>query len=195
MSCIQRLNQIRYKMEKIQNSYFINRRSCPVCLSDDINLVYKENFTSAPIADYLLSFYGKEKDFSWIKNVDFLVSECQNCELIFQNNVLSDSATEFFYTNIVSSVHNEVKGTDQDIPESVKVVFLREAKRILDYMSSPHPDNIPYFLKLLRTLFLFWKKPSKKQSLRLLDYGCGTCSWAKIIKDMGNSYPYHIIWV
>lgn len=165
-------------------NYFISRSHCPVCGSKDVISAYKRPFRSGKIAEYLSWFYGEGKDFSWIpENTSFEVLLCDKCELVFQKNVLSEAGTRFFYSSVVNPVHIEVRDALKDIPDDVRMVFEAAINEILKYMIQK--NNLP--------ITHFNHDACGRLGLKFLDYGSGTASWAKMVKDYGvNSFGYDI---
>lgn len=136
------------------------RKSCPVCKSKNQTILYRCNFNQEPIKSYLISFYSNNIDLKYLENSEFVVSECMDCSLVFQKDVLNDSGLKLLYEKwIDSEVANEEHAGNRD-----KRFYLNRAKQII---------NIINFIG---------KNPNE---IKVLDYGCGWGYWGQIAVALG----------
>ena len=88
----------------LQNNYMklIQRKKCPLCNSGKTQDIYSKSFNEIPISKFLNNYYKHPKLMSFIKNDDFILSECKDCHFIFQKNIPDNKFSEFIYNKLIS---------------------------------------------------------------------------------------------
>ena len=145
------------------SKFFIRRESCPVCGSNEKELLFKSSYDSPMLKQYIKAMYELPDEF--LKNEEYEIDACKECGLIWQPNVLNDKGAEILYTTYKKSDDmGEARSTDAN-----KKIYM---KQIADALRSAH------------------KKPSKA---KVLDYGMGWGYWCAAGKEMGcDSYGFEI---
>ncbi|MCI5151173.1 MAG: hypothetical protein D3916_17625, partial [Candidatus Electrothrix sp. MAN1_4] len=71
------------------NEYFTAREECPNCGSSNGSELCRTPYNTAPLRDYLISFYSPQGavEFKYLKDQDYILIECVNCSLINQREI------------------------------------------------------------------------------------------------------------
>jgi len=163
----------------MRDAVFIKRDTCPACGSSCVTDIYTATYLESPIINYLHVFYGSNIDFSWLADTLFTVVECKTCSLLFQKNVMDNKTSSTFYSTVVASRVNSGKELSIN-NDNVKISYTKFLGDIILYLL--HRDRA----KNQDTNI-------SPQNWNFLDYGCGYCTWAKIVKENGiASYGYDI---
>ena len=69
--------------------YFDERITCPVCKSEKLKCLYKVSYDDNEIVQYLKIFYNQQGniELDYLKNTDYELSECHDCNLVFQRYI------------------------------------------------------------------------------------------------------------
>jgi len=142
----------------------IYRNSCPLCNSNDI--VNYKKIRSSELEKFITDYYNKE---SYIKLKPFLdefinYMKCNNCNLIFQQNILDDDGMAILYEEAIDSEQSLQKRLNFSLQQNFK--------------------SIVFFKNILRNIH---KKPSQ---IRVVDFGMGFGQNLCQLKALGciNSY-------
>lgn len=146
----------------MSETYFIRRKFCPVCRSQNSKTIYSCDFLEPGIKNFLQDYYagGKGIEFQYLKNAKYVLDECNDCGLIYQQEVPDDSLLLKLYEQWIDPQENleHHKRTDD-----------------LNYYSE-------YAHEIMRIIAYFNKIPS---SLKFLDFGMGWGKWALMAKAFG----------
>ena len=74
------------------NEYFTSRQQCPGCESANGMELCRIPYTSSTMRDYLISFYSPQGgvEFDYLENQDYVLIECDQCDLIYQSEIPND---------------------------------------------------------------------------------------------------------
>ncbi|MDY7076052.1 MAG: class I SAM-dependent methyltransferase [Chloroflexota bacterium] len=75
------------------NENFSLRDSCPCCESRSCTTLCRVGFTESPIREHLDSFYSPigGVEFEYLAGSDYVLNECRNCGLIYQQEIPNES--------------------------------------------------------------------------------------------------------
>ncbi len=131
-------------------SAFIVRKKCPFCESNKIIEIYKKDYYSEDIINFLKSHLNNFP-LEILKNKEFIIMECKTCKGIFQKNILNDYYNSKFYENYVP--HD--------------VAFNKKKKKL------------DYFKKIQSYEVLFIKSHFEKiKKIKVLEFGAGWGLWS-----------------
>lgn len=144
---------------------FVKRNVCPACKSANCKRIYSCRFTEPPIKEYLQTFYRSvgRIEFEYLYNSKFILTECNLCELIYQEEIPNDFLMKKLYEVWIN--------TDKS--------FERSRNYTLD-------DYLYYVQEIVSIISCFNALPSQ---LKFLDFGMGWGQWSQIVKAFGvDSY-------
>ena len=144
------------------NKYFVRRSHCPGCQSPERFDLVKASLTKPPLLDYLLSFYAAQGgvDLEYLHEQDYVLSECLNCGLIYQQEIPGEWLLHKLYEEWIDPTQ---------VFESI------ERRRPIGYFSGLGKEVI----SIVRH---FDCLPSE---LRFLDFGMGWGHWCRIAQALG----------
>lgn len=147
--------------------HFNRRERCPGCGSADLRTLYRTPYSEPPLIDFLVSYYSRIGDARrWLKDADYVVEKCMSCSLSFQSYVPTGGFLNEIYDRWLSSCAEPMH---QSLP------------------LPPHCRDGQELLMIARTL----GQPAER--LRVLDYGMGWGSWARMALKLGcKSYGFEI---
>ena len=144
------------------NQHFSVRERCPVCDSSDTSELFRCRFTSEPILGALRSqkwAAGREIDFSILGDGEYVLKECRNCMLLFQEQIPDDELAAIIYEQWISpefSLHKKEK--------NATAARGRAALQIMSIISFLGRDP---------------------KDLRFLDFGMGWGDWVRMAEAFG----------
>lgn len=149
----------------MSTSYFVRRQVCPACESEKYRRIYSCQFTKSPIKEYLESFYPPQGriEFEYLGDSEFILNECNNCGLLYQEEIPNSFLTKKIYEEWINPV------------KSYEV----QQNTIID-------DYLLYSQEILMLIAYFKIIPKQ---CKVLDFGMGWGIWCKIAKAIGcDSY-------
>lgn len=140
--------------------HFVRREACPGCGSTRLGELYRCAYTASPIRDHLEQRYARAGsiDFALLEGAEYVLKECGECGLIFQEQVPDDELSEIVYERWAD-------------PE--KALHRREAR------VKPRGRIA---LEIMQIADFFGRRP---EDLRVLDFGMGWGYWARIAQAFG----------
>jgi SAM-dependent methyltransferase len=144
------------------NEHFFLRERCPVCDSSDTAELVRCGFTREPILGALRSqkwAAGRDIDFSILADGEYVLKECRNCMLLFQEQIPDDYLAGIIYEQWISpefSLHKKEKNAT-----AARGRVALEIMSILDFLGRDPKD------------------------LRLLDFGMGWGDWVRMAEAFG----------
>jgi 2-polyprenyl-3-methyl-5-hydroxy-6-metoxy-1,4-benzoquinol methylase len=138
---------------------FTNRTDCLICNASQPKVLRNTPFTESPVWDFLERYYGKRIKPGMVAGADFEVAQCQNCNFIWQAQILNDNGMEKLYNEWISagsSLNNKEK---TDI--SLYAGYARQVEAVE---------------QLLR---------KKQADITMLDYGMGWGHWCRMAAAYG----------
>jgi hypothetical protein len=145
------------------NDFFIRRSFCPGCRSADVRTLKTCSFTESPLKEYLLDLYkdlGPGIVLEFLDGSEFILDECSNCGLVYQNQVPNSLLLKKIYDEWIDPkiVHEMYKKNRR---ASYFLWLAQETTRVLEYLDQP-PASISF-----------------------LDFGMGLGNWCMIAKGFG----------
>lgn len=153
----------------MDNSHFNTRKSCPVCESEDKKEIYSNPFLEDPLKKYLEDFYSPQGgiEYNYLQDAKYILSECSNCGLIYQKQILDDYLMNKLYEEWID-------------PE---IVFEKHQKN-WEKRSIKHLQEI--------TTVLNWFN-ANNNLLKFLDYGYGWGEWCSVANALGvDTYGFEV---
>jgi SAM-dependent methyltransferase len=146
----------------MSETYFIKREFCPVCKSENNKTIYSCDFLEPAFRKFLYDYYaaGGGIEFEYLKDAKYVLDECNDCGLIYQQEVPNDALMIKLYEEWM----NPKKNLDH-----------HEKTDDLNYYSE-------YAHEIMRLITYFNRIPS---TLRFLDFGMGLAKWALMAKAFG----------
>jgi SAM-dependent methyltransferase len=140
-------------------NYFYIRKSCPVCSSIEKKIIVSIPFTDDKVWCFLDDYYESRIPKNILVNGRYVVAQCRNCGLLFQEQVLTDDNLVLLYENWISAEDSLNKKLMADLNLFKKYAFEIEgiAKRI---------KKRPY-------------------EINVLEYGMGWGYWTNLAKAFG----------
>ncbi len=139
----------------------INRNFCPVCKVEDNIILYECLFTEYPVKEYLTRFYSTQGgvELNYLENAKYILCKCNNCDLVYQKEILSEALMERLYENWINPVL--VFEAQKMLPISHYASWAQEIFQIMSYIK---------------------KIPSE---IRFFDFGMGWGKWLLVAKAFG----------
>ena len=137
--------------------YLIKRDECPTCSEKEYKEIYSLPFRSFKMQKFLKNYYKDTLELDKFNDYDFKLLECQNCNLIFQEQIPSNEFSSELYENII----------DKDISISKKNDYEKKFSK-----------KLKYEIQLIQNLF---KKDPKDVSI--LEFGAGWGNWSLVMKN------------
>jgi SAM-dependent methyltransferase len=144
------------------NPWFDSRQDCPACGSDRFTTIYQGEYEKSPVKDYLVDFYSPQGmvEVEYLKGATYILSECDDCALIFQRDIPNEFLMERLYEHWI---------------DPKKVFGQHQANHDLAYYS--------YFAQEVMQVISFLRKDPR--DLSFLDFGMGWGEWALMAKAFG----------
>jgi 2-polyprenyl-3-methyl-5-hydroxy-6-metoxy-1,4-benzoquinol methylase len=144
------------------NPHLLIRARCPVCDSADPRELFRSSFTDGPILDYLKHqkwAVGRDLDFSVLTGGEYVLKECLNCRLLFQEQIPDEHLGEIISEQWISPEFSLHRKERNSTPARGRVAL--EVMSIIDFLG---------------------KDP---RELRMLDFGMGWGAWVRISEAFG----------
>jgi 2-polyprenyl-3-methyl-5-hydroxy-6-metoxy-1,4-benzoquinol methylase len=144
------------------NRYFVKRTSCPACGSTDFKKRFSVGFDDPGIRSYLNTLYDPQGgvEYEYLEGAEFILSECSNCGLVFQEDIANDELMHRLYENWI---------------DPQKVVEAYASRDDVDYYKR-------YAAEIINLIVYFNKMPD---DLKFFDFGMGWGKWARMAKAFG----------
>lgn len=144
--------------------YFLIRKTCPACASDNTQQIFECSYLEQDIRQYLEHAYavvGSGIDHSYLEGGLYRLDGCTECGLIYQTYIPNDELMEILYEQWIDP----------------QTVFKRHETEI---------NTLAYYAKyaqeVMQILAHFGTIPSR---LNVLDYGMGWGKWARMATSFG----------
>lgn len=149
---------------------FVERSTCPSCLSPNTKTRFVAGFASPAIGDFITTAF--KQDPRRIAEHDYHVDECDDCALVYQRFVGDDAFLTEFYSHWVWDTDDP----DKDAPGyKYDIENFRESRDAHELM----------------TVAAFLRQPLG--SVTALDYGMGLGLWARIATKLGvDAYGFDL---
>jgi 2-polyprenyl-3-methyl-5-hydroxy-6-metoxy-1,4-benzoquinol methylase len=141
------------------NNNFIQRKICPVCNGNQFHTLLSIPFTNSAVFSFITTYYKGNIPEEIFFDVDFKLQACLSCDLIFQENILSEENMFLLYEKWISS--------DTSLKKRLKASF--------DFFSA-QSASIQSIIKLTK------KNPNE---IKAMEYGMGWGLWLRMAKAFG----------
>lgn len=144
------------------NEYFTARRKCPCCGSGVCSELYRVQYCSDPMREYLISFYSPQGgvEFEYLQDQDYVLVECAECGLVYQREIPNEFLMRKLYEEWI---------------DPQKCFDLYERTRGIRYF-----DNLSS--EIVRIVRLFDRPP---MDLKFLDFSMGWGHWCRVAMSFG----------
>ena len=133
------------------------RSICPCCNENNFKVIYSLSYDDKKLSSFLKSYYGGRIEIDKIKSKKYTLLECQNCNLIFQEEIPDESFSKILYEDLI----------DPKISLAKKDNYEKKYNRKLSYE-----------IKLINNIFK--KSPN---SISILEFGAGWGHWSKYLQS------------
>lgn len=149
-------------MADLGNCLFAERKSCPICGSSSLSVLFSAPYTDRRVREHILSHYRNQGvvSFEPLEGVDYTILECLDCDLIFQKMVPTGRMLSIIYDQFIDQAR------------------LRELE-----LSRLTVENFRAIARHLAVLFAAVDK--SPAHIRFLDFGFGYGRWARVAVGMG----------
>ena len=146
----------------------LNIRSvCPACQNNKFKKLYSLSYGEKQIVNFLESYYKEKISIGSLKNHNYTLLECKNCNLIFQQEIPTNEFSQQLYEQII----------DKEFSLSKKKDFEKKFYKKLYYESN-----------LIKGLI-----NKKVEEISILEFGAGWGYWSNYFKNKGfNVSAYEI---
>lgn len=142
-----------------------SRTQCPVCGSDGFRTLYQCGYDEAPLNRYLEDYYPKpdSSEFVCLGGSQYVLCECERCQLIFQRDVPNDQLSETLYEHWIDRESSLERVRGNRLPHYSRLA--QEVMQTISYLGGA------------------------SGSLAVLDFGMGWGDWARMARAFGcDSY-------
>jgi 2-polyprenyl-3-methyl-5-hydroxy-6-metoxy-1,4-benzoquinol methylase len=138
---------------------FQSRRHCPLCQSENHNTLLNLPYTNEQLATYIEVFYQGRVPLKRLKSGSYRVLQCQDCEFIFQDQILNQPGMQALYLDWVDHTASLNK------KQQAKARLYRQ-----------YAMQIQSLARLL---------PGRPHQACILDYGMGWGYWSRMAQAHG----------
>ena len=144
------------------SAWFVARHACPVCGSEDSDILFSGPYARGPVRGFVESHYRHQGQVDWryLEGTDFVLSACLGCDSLYQKHVPN--------AFLLDNVYN---------------VMIAQEGLIKVAMGYLTVDSFEAVAGELATLFRLTGKPPGE--IRFLDYGLGYGRWGRVAAAMG----------
>ena len=144
------------------NPHFVSRDGCPACGSPRRNTLHSIPYLEEPISSYLDAFYSPQGgvEFEFLQGAQWILDECQECGLIYQEQILCDAGMERLYGKWID------RGRSHEL-----------------YERSHKPRTFVWNARLIAEVIEQLRRPASQ--LKFLDFGMGWGNWCLLAKGFG----------
>ncbi len=136
----------------------IERNKCPYCESIKFNTLYKKNYNSIILKVFILEYYKDEKIIDILKSNIYEITECIECNGIFQKYIPDEDLSYFLYEKLISA--------EESFNKKKNIIHTNFKEYSLD-------------AEIIKNLL-----EKKNNEIKILEFGCGWGFWAKFMKEL-----------
>ena len=133
------------------------RTECPFCKENDFKSLFKKKYSHPDLQTFINNYYQSVLLDQKLQNETYEISQCINCEGLFQTFIPDDNFSNFLYNNLISANDSLKKKADY---------FIKNKNKLNEDM--------------LLVSSLFNKKIDK---IKILEFGCGWGYWSKFMQS------------
>ena len=143
------------------------RNSCPACKDIKFKKIYSLSYNSKKMISFLDTYYKGLIPIYRLDSFEYKLLECQNCDLIFQEQIPDKKFSQELYENYIDKEDSLLKKSSYE---------------------KKYYKKLHYEINLIKGIL---KKNSEEISI--LDYGAGWGFWLKFFKKNNfNVYAYEV---
>lgn len=144
------------------NDHFVAREICPSCGFDEGLEICRASYSESPLREYLVSFYSSQGgvEFEYLRNQDYILIECENCELIYQKEIPDDLLMGKLYEEWI---------------DPTKALEIFEKNKTIEYFSDISSE-------IIKIVSYFDLPPN---DLHFLDFSMGWGNWCRMAQAFG----------
>jgi hypothetical protein len=148
--------------KSVSETYFIKREICPACSGQNHNVIYSSGFLEPPIKQGLESLFAPvgHIEFEYLSQARFILAECFDCGLIYQQEIPDDFLTDKIY---------------QEWIDPQKTFDNHQQADNLGHLAQ-------YAQEIMMLIAYFGGAPSQ---LKFFDFGMGWGKWCYMAKAFG----------
>jgi len=135
----------------------IKRIECPFCKENDFKSLFKKKYSHPDLQTFINKYYQSSLLNQKLQNETYEISECINCEGLFQTFIPDDNFSNFLYNDLISADGSLKKKSDYFIKNKNK---LNEDMLLISSLYNKEIDNI-----------------------KILEFGCGWGYWSKFMQS------------
>lgn len=136
----------------------IKRKACPFCKKNHFRSLFKINYSSKNMTEFLINYYKNKNICEILKAEEYEISECLHCSGSFQTNIPNEKLSLYLYEVLISS------------DESFKKKKKLSVKQFKEYL-----NDAEIIEKIIK---------KKSHEIKILEFGCGWGFWANFMKSM-----------
>ncbi len=136
----------------VNKKYFVQRNKCPLCASKNYKLIFSKTFKEIKSKNFFSNHLNNKFPLSLLKNANYNLSECLDCMVIFQNNILNKKYNSKYYNDYID--HNQVLEKNQKRVEQNQLI--KEVNSI--------------------------ERMFKNKKIKILEFGAGFGTWISAVK-------------
>ena len=140
----------------VKKSYFKVRKCCPLCLSQNIQIIFSKTFNEIRTKQFFKKHLNSKFPMNILNHYNYIICECKKCKFIFQKNTLNEKLNSKLYDDFID--HQKIlkrKNFDKD-----------------------HLENNIQEFDLIDRIF-------KDKKISILEYGAGLGGWISALKVSG----------
>ena len=144
------------------SEYFSERKTCPICLSNDTEVLYSSPYTEDPVRAFVLSHYNGQGqvNLDYLRGTDFTLCDCRACGTLYQQHVPNGF--------LLDKIYNEMISAATLFPREINSLTISKFDSIAGEMTE-----------------LFARVRKRPSEIRMLDYGFGYGAWARVAVALG----------
>ena len=136
----------------------IKRDKCPFCENNQFKYLFKKDYDSKILKNFLTEYYNDDKICEILQNDQYEICECCNCRGLFQKNIPDEELSIYLYETLISSENSFNKKLNLS---SLNFEQFFEDAQIIE--------------KLIN---------KKNHKIKILEFGCGWGFWAKFMNSI-----------
>ena len=137
------------------------RDKCPVCGEEGSTTLFRLPYSDKQLSDFLTTFYDGRIDLPTLVGTEFIIDECSNCAMIYQQCILDEHGATVLYSDWI------------DNAKSLKKKKTAKAGLFRQYAGQ---------IETLTRLF-----PQQPHTINILEYGMGWGYWSRMAQAHGYS--------
>ena len=111
-----------------KNMKLLERFECPFCKKDKFKSIYKKNYSSKELSNFIQNYYKSEELNEILKHYYYDLSECLSCRGIFQKFIPNNELSHFLYNEVISTNEsynkkiNYIKNNEKKLNQDLQMI-------------------------------------------------------------------------